>query len=68
MSGSYYMPLCRLHGTAKRHYYPDEKDGGATEDQIPYIVRLMLQYGVSYECYHEMTQVVKQLPRSHKVQ
>ena len=62
------MPLCRLRGTAKRHYHSDEKDGGATKDQITYIARLMLQYGVSYECYHEMTQAGKQLPRSHKVQ
>jgi len=52
--------------TAKRHYHPDERDGDTTKDQIPYIARLMLQYGVSYECYHDP--VVKQLPRSHKVQ
>ena len=29
--------------------------------------KLMLTYGVSYEFYHELSSVVKELPQSHKV-
>jgi len=43
--------ICR---SAKRNYHPEEKNGDATEDPIPYIARLMLQYGVSNKCYHEL--------------
>jgi len=58
--------MCR---TAKRHYHPDERDDNSVSaaEQIPFIAKLMLQYGMSYECYHELTQVVEQLPRSYKV-
>ena len=38
-----------------------------TDDAIPYIAKLMLTYGISYECYHELSSVVKELPRTHKV-
>jgi len=57
-----------LSRTAKRHYHPDEKDDdGSQEDRLPMIAKLMLTYGISYECYHELTQLEKELPRTYKV-
>ena len=38
-----------------------------TSDAIPYIAKLMLTYIVSYEFYHELSSVVKELSRSHRV-
>ena len=36
-------------------------------DQIAMIARLMITYGVSYECYHELRQIEKGLPPVYKV-
>lgn len=48
---------------------PDPKEPSkinATE-KIPYISQLMLQFGVSYEFYHELSSLINELPRTHKV-
>jgi len=58
------VSLCR---TAKRHYHPDEKDDDKSHDPVPMIAKLMLTYGISYECYHELTQLEKHLPRTYIV-
>ena len=52
-----------VHGNHKE----SESTSITTDDAIPYIAKLMLTYGVSYEFYHELSSVVKELPRSHKV-
>ena len=38
-----------------------------TNDHIPEICYLLTKYNVSISFYHELTQCIKQLPRSHKV-
>jgi len=40
----------------KRHYHPEQKENDPAEDKVPFIAKLMLTYGISYECYHELTQ------------
>jgi len=37
------------------------------KDRIAVIARLMITYGVSYECYHELRQQEKGLPPMYKV-
>ena len=37
------------------------------DDLIPSFLYLLLKYGVSNECYHEMTTLLPELPISHKV-
>ena len=34
---------------------------------IPNIACLLLKYGASQECYHELSMCIPDLPRSHKV-
>lgn len=38
------------------------------DDKIPQISNLMLQYGISYEFYHELSSIAKELPRTYKVE
>jgi len=38
-----------------------------TDDLIPDMAYLMLKYGVSFECYHELCARFKDLPRAYKV-
>ena len=37
------------------------------DKHIPSIALLQLKYGLSKECYHELTMLSKDLPRSYKV-
>ena len=37
------------------------------DDLIPSFLHLLLKYGVSNECYHEMTKLLPELPKSHEV-
>ena len=37
------------------------------DDLIPSFLYLLIKYGVSNECYHEMTMLLPELPISHKV-
>ena len=37
------------------------------DDFIPSFLYLLLKYGVSNECYHEMTMLLPDLPKSHKM-
>lgn len=50
---------------------PGEKPQLSNMDQnselIPNIAYLLLRYGVSMECYHELSMVVDGLPKSYKV-
>lgn len=41
---------------------PKETSKTHTEEKIPYISQLMLQYGISYKFYHELSSIVKELP------
>lgn len=43
-----------------------ESDHG-NDDYVPNIAYLLMRYGVSMEFYHELSMVVDDLPRSHKV-
>ena len=35
-----------------------------SDEQIPSVAYLQLKYGLSKECYHELTMLSKELPRS----
>jgi len=52
-----------------RHQHPlgDSHKTTLEIDRIAMIARLMITYGVSYECYHELRQIEKGLPPVHKV-
>ena len=54
--------------TSHVHSYCSHQASETTmDDTVPYIAKLMLTYGVSYEFYHELSSVVKELPRLKKV-
>ena len=37
------------------------------DDIIPSLLYLLLKHGISNECYHEITMLVPELPKSYKV-
>ena len=45
----------------------DEPCQSNHDDLIPSFLYLLLKYGVSNECYHEMTMFLPELPKSYKV-
>ncbi|XP_065895016.1 uncharacterized protein [Dysidea avara] len=58
---------CRML-TRHRHLLGDSHETTTSDtDRIAMIARLMITYGVSYECYHELRQLEKGLPPVYKI-
>ena len=56
-----------LHIEPAGNQPPVSEENKEDKENIPQISQLMLQYGVSYQFYHELSSIIKELPRSYKV-
>jgi len=63
-AGGHHINLQLIPRSKKRIFNTNIQDNS----YIPNVAYLLLKYGVSYEFYHELTMLFKNLPRTYRVQ